>query len=52
LSASYHVNFLADPFRLFKAGFGFNLLGRVSRLAGHSDRTVSGVALVRGNEAS
>jgi uncharacterized membrane protein len=24
--ASYHANFLADPFRLFKAGFGFNLL--------------------------
>ena len=24
--ASFHVNFLADPFRLFKAGFGFNLL--------------------------
>jgi uncharacterized membrane protein len=24
--ASYHVNFLADPFRLVKAGFGFNLL--------------------------
>jgi hypothetical protein len=24
--ASCHANFLADPFRLFKAGFGFNLL--------------------------
>jgi uncharacterized membrane protein len=24
--ASSHANFLADPFRLFKAGFGFNLL--------------------------
>ena len=24
--AAYHVNFLADPFRLVKAGFGFNLL--------------------------
>ena len=24
--ASYHANFLADPFRLYKAGFGFNLL--------------------------
>ena len=23
---SSHANFLADPFRLFKAGFGFNLL--------------------------
>jgi uncharacterized membrane protein len=23
--AAYHVNFLGDPFRLFKAGFGFNL---------------------------
>ena len=24
--AAYHVNFLADPFRLVKAGWGFNLL--------------------------
>ena len=24
--ASYHANFLADRFRLFKAGCGFNLL--------------------------
>ena len=23
--AAYHVNFLRDPFRLYKAGFGFNL---------------------------
>ena len=23
--AAYHVNFLGDPFRLYKAGFGFNL---------------------------
>jgi uncharacterized membrane protein len=24
--AAYHVNFLMDPFRLYKAGFGFNLV--------------------------
>jgi uncharacterized membrane protein len=24
--AAYHVNFLADPFRLYNAGFGFNLV--------------------------
>jgi hypothetical protein len=24
--AAYHVNFLGDPFRLYEAGFGFNLV--------------------------
>ena len=29
--ASYHANFLADPFRLVKAGWGFNLQSSTSR---------------------